>query len=152
MATGATRGFIYLRYEYPQTLDILERALEEAKEQLEGFDFCVRRGAGAYICGEESAMLESIEGKRALPRHRPPYVAERGLFGCPTLVNNVETLHWVRDIVERGSEWFAGHGRNGAKGLRSYSVSGRVKTPGVKLAPAGITARQLITERAAPPI
>ena len=140
--------FIYLRDEYPAIRKILKTeiaALQEAglsphvKVQL-------RRGAGAYICGEESAMLESIEGKRALPRHRPPYVAERGLFGCPTLVNNVETLHWVRDIVERGSEWFAGHGRNGAKGLRSYSVSGRVKTPGVKLAPAGITARQLINE------
>ncbi len=140
--------YIYLRDEYPAIRKILLAeiaALQEAglsphvKVEL-------RRGAGAYICGEESAMLESIEGKRALPRHRPPYVAERGLFDCPTLVNNVETLHWVRDIVERGPEWFAGHGRNGAKGLRSYSVSGRVNSPGVKLAPAGITARQLIDE------
>ena len=106
----------------------------------------LRRGAGAYICGEESAMIESIEGKRGLPRHRPPYVAQVGIFDRPTLVNNVETLYWVRDIVERGADWFAGQGRNGGKGFRSYSVSGRVKEPGVKLAPAGITARQLIDE------
>ena len=140
--------FIYLRDEYPAIRKILKT--EIAALQKAGLSphvkIEVRRGAGAYICGEESAMLESIEGRRALPRHRPPYVAERGLFGCPTLVNNVETLHWVRDIVERGPEWFAGHGRNGAKGLRSYSVSGRVNNPGVKLAPAGITARQLIDE------
>ncbi|MDH3236797.1 MAG: SLBB domain-containing protein, partial [Alphaproteobacteria bacterium] len=106
----------------------------------------LRRGAGAYICGEESAMIESIEGKRGLPRHRPPYVAQNGIFGRPTLVNNVETLYWIRDIVEKGADWFAGHGRNGGKGLRSYSVSGRVKEPGVKLAPAGITAAELIDE------
>src|SRR3546814_2306165 len=91
-------------------------------------------------------MIESIEGKRGLPRHRPPYVAQVGLFGRPTLVNNVETLYWVRDVVEKGAAWFAGHGRNGGNGLRSYSVSGRVKEPGVKLAPAGITARELIEE------
>jgi len=106
----------------------------------------LRRGAGAYICGEESSMIESIEGKRGLPRHRPPYVAEVGLFDRPTLVQNVETLYWVRDIIEKGAEWFASHGRNGGKGLRSYSVSGRVREPGVKLAPAGITARELIDE------
>jgi NADH:ubiquinone oxidoreductase subunit F (NADH-binding) len=106
----------------------------------------LRRGAGAYICGEESAMIESIEGKRGLPRNRPPYVAEVGLFGRPTLQNNVETLYWVRDIVERGPEWFTAAGRNGRHGWRSYSVSGRINEPGVKLAPAGITVRELIEE------
>jgi formate dehydrogenase len=93
-------------------------------------------------------MIESIEGKRGLPRHRPPYVAQKGLFGRPTLVNNVETLYWVRDILERGAAWYAGHGRHGGQGLRSYSVSGRVRSPGVKLAPAGITARELLEEYA----
>jgi formate dehydrogenase beta subunit len=106
----------------------------------------LRRGAGAYICGEESAMLESIEGKRGLPRHKPPFPSQVGLFGRPTLINNVETLFWVRDIVEKGPDWFTSHGRNGRKGLRSFSVSGRVKEPGVKLAPAGITVRELIDE------
>ena len=106
----------------------------------------LRRGAGAYICGEESAMIESIEGKRGLPRHRPPYVAQVGLFGRPTLEQNVETLFWIRDIVERGVDWFTSQGRHGRKGFRSFSVSGRVKNPGVKLAPAGITARELIEE------
>jgi formate dehydrogenase len=106
----------------------------------------VRRGAGAYICGEESAMLESIEGKRGLPRHKPPYPAEVGLFGRPTLIHNVETLYWLRAIVEQGPAWFAGQGRNGAKGIRAFSVSGRVKNPGVKIAPAGITTRELIDE------
>ena len=140
--------YIYLRDEYPAIRKILKTeisALEQAGLSAH-VKVELRRGAGAYICGEESAMLESIEGRRALPRHRPPYVAQCGLFGRPTLVNNVETLHWVRDIVERGPEWFSGHGRNGARGLRSYSVSGRVNSPGVKLAPAGITARQLIEE------
>src|SRR5262249_12520756 len=98
----------------------------------------LRRGAGAYICGEESAMIESIEGERGLPRHRPPYVAQVGLFGRPTLEQNVETLYWVRDIVEKGAGWFTSHGRHERKGLRSFSVSGRVREPGVKLAPAGI--------------
>jgi formate dehydrogenase len=106
----------------------------------------LRRGAGAYICGEESAMLESIEGKRGLPRHKPPFPSQVGLFGRPTLIHNVETLFWVRDIIEKGPEWFSGEGRNGRQGLRSFSVSGRVKAPGVKLAPAGITARELIDE------
>jgi len=106
----------------------------------------LRRGAGAYICGEESAMIESIEGKRGLPRHRPPYVAQVGIFGRPTLVQNVETLYWVRDIVEKGTEWFSSHGRHDRKGFRSFSVSGRVKKPGVKLAPAGITMRELLNE------
>ena len=147
-AVEAQTLFIYLRDEYSAIRQILVKEL--AALQAAGLAAHVkvelRRGAGAYICGEESAMLESIEGKRALPRHRPPYVAQVGLFGRPTLVNNVETLHWVRDIVERGPDWFSGHGQNGAKGLRSYSVSGRVKNPGVKLAPAGITARELIEE------
>src|SRR5207302_1953936 len=106
----------------------------------------LRRGAGAYICGEESAMIESIEGKRGLPRHRPPYVAQVGLFGRPTLEQNVETLYWVRDIIEKGAGWFTSHGRRERKGLRSFSVSGRVKKPGVVLAPAGVTARELIDE------
>ncbi|MBC7625405.1 MAG: SLBB domain-containing protein [Aeromicrobium sp.] len=106
----------------------------------------IRRGAGAYICGEESAMIESIEGKRGMPRLRPPYVAQVGLFGRPTLQHNFETLYWVRDILENGAEWFSGHGRNNRKGLRSFSVSGRVKNPGVRLAPAGITVKELIEE------
>ena len=144
----AENAWIYLRDEYPAIRQILLHeieAIEEAGLAPPGY-IQLRRGAGAYICGEESAMIESLEGKRGLPRHRPPYVAEVGLFGQPTLVNNVETLHWVRDIVERGPAWFAAEGRNGAKGLRSYSVSGRVREPGVKLAPAGITAAALIEE------
>src|SRR5690349_12274811 len=104
------------------------------------------RGAGAYICGEESAMIESIEGKRGMPRLRPPYVAQVGLFGRPTLEHNMETVHWVREIVEKGAAWFASQGRNGRKGLRSFSVSGRVKKPGVHLAPAGITLKELVDE------
>jgi len=106
----------------------------------------LRRGAGAYICGEESAMIESIEGKRGEPRMRPPYIAQVGLFGRPTLEHNFETLYWVRDIVQRGPQWFSSFGRNGRKGLRSFSVSGRVNHPGVKLAPAGITVKELIDE------
>ncbi len=140
--------YIYLRDEYPAIRAVLLEEIpkiEAAGLARPGY-LVLRRGAGAYICGEESAMLESIEGKRGLPRHRPPYAAEVGLFGRPTLINNVETLYWIRDIVERGPEWFAGQGRHGSKGLRSYSVSGRVKEPGVKLAPAGITANELIAE------
>jgi formate dehydrogenase len=144
----ATDVYVYLRDEYPGLLKVLRD--EIARMEAAGFGhktkIHLRRGAGAYICGEESAMLESIEGKRGLPRHRPPYVAEVGLFDRPTLVQNVETLYWVRDIVEKGAGWFSSAGRNGRKGLRSFSVSGRVKEPGVKLAPAGITARELIDE------
>ena len=104
----------------------------------------LRRGAGAYICGEESAMIESIEGKRGLPRHRPPYVAQKGLFGSPTLVHNIETIYWLRDILEKGADWFSDQGIKGGKGFHSYSVSGRVKNPGVKVAPAGTTVQELI--------
>jgi len=147
-AVAATDIYIYLRDEYPGLHQVLpdEIAKIEAAELVQGTRIHLRRGAGAYICGEESAMIESIEGKRGLPRHRPPYVAETGLFGRPTLVQNVETLYWIRDIVERGPDWFSGEGRNGRQGLRSFSVSGRVREPGVKLAPAGITVRELIDE------
>ncbi|MFQ5755832.1 MAG: NAD(P)H-dependent oxidoreductase subunit E [Acidiferrobacterales bacterium] len=147
-AVEAEAFYIYLRDEYPAVREILlkEIAKLQAAGLMAGSAIHLRRGAGAYICGEESAMIESIEGKRGLPRHRPPYVAEVGLFGRPTLVQNVETLYWVREIIEKGPAWFAGQGRNGGKGLRSYSVSGRVKQPGVKLAPAGITVRELIDE------
>lgn len=146
-AVEAERCYIYMRDEYPAVLHILDveiKALEAAGLVAPGF-LEVRRGAGAYICGEESAMIESIEGKRGLPRHRPPYIAEVGLFGRPTLNHNVETLFWIRDIVEKGAAWFADQGVNGSKGLRSYSVSGRVKNPGVVLAPAGSTVEDLIT-------
>src|SRR5262249_12032386 len=140
--------YISRRDEYPAVREILlkEIAGVERAGLNGGTRIHLRRGAGAYICGEESAMLESIEGKRGLPRHKPPFPAQVGLFGRPTLIHNVETLYWVRDIVERGPDWFQSHGRNGRKGLRSFSVSGRVKEPGVKLAPAGITARELIEE------
>jgi formate dehydrogenase beta subunit len=147
-AVEAKAVYIYLRDEYPQCRDILLREIPklEAAGLARHTEIHLRRGAGAYICGEESAMLESIEGKRGLPRHKPPFPSQVGLFGRPTLINNIETLFWVRDIVEKGSEAFAGHGRNGRKGLRTFSVSGRVKEPGVKLAPAGITVRELIDE------
>lgn len=147
-AVEAGRIYFYMRDEYPAVLQILRTeiaALETAGIAEPGF-IELRRGAGAYICGEESAMLESIEGKRGLPRHRPPYIAEVGLFGRPTLNHNVETLWWIRDIVEKGAQWFAGQGRPGHPGARSWSVSGRVKNPGVKLAPAGITVRELIDD------
>ena len=147
-AVEAEAVYFYLRDEYPHIREILLKEFAALRDAglSPHTELHLRRGAGAYICGEESAMIESIEGKRGLPRHRPPYVAQVGLFGRPTLVNNVETLYWVRDILEKGAAWFAGHGRNGGKGLRSYSVSGRVKEPGVKLAPAGITVRELIDE------
>jgi formate dehydrogenase len=140
--------YIYLRDEYHGCRAILEQELAAlaADPPCPIPPIHLRRGAGAYICGEESAMIESIEGKRGEPRLRPPYVAQVGLFGRPTLEHNMETLHWVRDIIEKGPAWFAGHGRNGRKGLRSFSVSGRVKQPGVHLAPAGITVNELIAE------
>ena len=147
-AVEAEDVYVYLRDEYPQCREVLEREIAalEAAGLARHTRIHLRRGAGAYICGEESAMLESIEGKRGLPRHKPPFPSQVGLFGRPTLINNVETLFWVRDIVEQGPDWFTGQGRNGRKGLRTFSVSGRVRNPGVKLAPAGITARQLIEE------
>jgi formate dehydrogenase beta subunit len=140
--------YIYLRDEYHGCRALLEAELAKLQENppVPMPKIELRRGAGAYICGEESAMIESIEGKRGMPRLRPPYVAQVGLFGRPTLEHNFETLFWVRELLERGASWFTGHGRNGRKGLRSFSVSGRVKNPGVKLAPAGITVRQLIDE------
>ncbi len=140
----ATDVYIYIRDEYPASREILER--EIARLPPGGPALHMRRGAGAYICGEESSLLESLEGKRGLPRHKPPYPFEVGLFGRPTLINNIETLFWVRDIVEKGAAWWTAQGRNGRQGLRSFSVSGRVREPGVKLAPAGITLRQLVDE------
>ena len=145
---GTAQVFIYLRDEYHGCRALLQQAIID----LENDPPCplpeieLRRGAGAYICGEESALIESLEGKRGEPRKRPPYIAQVGLFGRPTLAHNFETLYWVRDIVSRGAEWFSAQGRHGRHGLRSFSVSGRVKQPGVKLAPAGITVRELIDE------
>ena len=145
---GIQACYIYLRDEYHDCRAMLEAEIAKLQAdppcQLPLIE--LRRGAGAYICGEESAMIESIEGKRGEPRMRPPYIAEVGLFGLPTLEHNFETLYWVRDIVEKGPSWFSGFGRNGRKGLRSFSVSGRVRQPGVKLAPAGITLQELIDE------
>ena len=145
-AVEAERCFIYMRDEYPAVLAILAReiaALEEAGLVAPGY-IDLRRGAGAYICGEESAMIESIEGKRGIPRHRPPYVAQVGIFGRPTLVHNVETLHWVARVCREGPEVLAGTEKNGRTGLRSYSVSGRVAAPGVYLLPAGSTITDII--------
>jgi formate dehydrogenase len=145
---GTEACYLYLRDEYHGCRAILERELARLKADppcpLPHIE--LRRGAGAYICGEESAMIESIEGKRGEPRMRPPYIAQIGLFGRPTLEHNFETLYWVRDIVQRGPAWFSGPGRNGRHGLRSFSVSGRVREPGVKLAPAGISLRELVDE------
>jgi len=147
-AVGIAEVYVYLRDEYHGVRAILEREIArlQANAPCPLPPVFLRRGAGAYICGEESAMIESIEGKRGMPRLRPPYVAEVGLFGRPTLEHNMETVYWVRDIVEKGAAWFASQGRHGRKGLRSFSVSGRVREPGVKLAPAGITVRELIDE------
>jgi formate dehydrogenase len=148
-AVGIDKIYIYLRDEYHGCRAMLESELAKLKfsPPLAGLpDIILRRGAGAYICGEESAMIESIEGKRGMPRLRPPYVAQVGLFGRPTLEHNFETLFWVREILEKGGDWFTSHGKNGRQGLRSFSVSGRVRNPGVKLAPAGITIQELIDE------
>jgi len=152
-AVGISQIYIYLRDEYHGCRAILQAELERLRADPALADIMaamppisLRRGAGAYICGEESAMIESIEGKRGLPRLRPPYVAQVGLFGRPTLEHNFETLYWVRELLAKGGAWFAAHGANGRKGLRSFSVSGRVKHPGVKLAPAGITIQALIDE------
>ncbi len=145
---GVGEIWIYLRDEYAGCRALLARELQTLKNESPCAlpPIHLRRGAGAYICGEESAMIESIEGKRGMPRLRPPYVAQVGLFGRPTLEHNMETVYWVREIVEKGAQWFAAQGRNGRKGLRSFSVSGRVKNPGVHVAPAGITLNQLIDE------
>jgi formate dehydrogenase len=145
---GIAEVYIYLRDEYAGCRAILEKEIAALKADPPCAlpPIHLRRGAGAYICGEESAMIESIEGKRGMPRLRPPYVAQVGLFGRPTLEHNMETLYWVREILEKGADWFAGHGRHERKGLRSFSVSGRVNKPGVHLAPAGITVKELIEE------
>jgi NADH:ubiquinone oxidoreductase subunit F (NADH-binding)/NADH:ubiquinone oxidoreductase subunit E len=140
----ATDVYIYIRDEYPIAREILANEIQKLPPG--GPTLHLRRGAGAYICGEESSLLESLEGKRGLPRHKPPFPFQVGLFGRPTLMNNVETLFWVRDLIERGAAWWKSQGRNGRFGLRSYSVSGRVKDPGVKLAPAGVTVQELIDE------
>jgi len=141
----ATDLYIYIRDEYPIARQILADEIAKLPGQA-GPVIHLRRGAGAYICGEESSLIESIEGKRGLPRHKPPFPFQAGIFGRPTLINNVETLYWVRDLVERGAQWWKAQGRNGRSGLRSYSVSGRVKNPGVKLAPSGVTITELIEE------
>ena len=145
---GCEAVYIYLRDEYHEARVLLTQALADLRAQppcdLPRIE--LRRGAGAYICGEESAMIESIEGKRGEPRLRPPYIAEVGLFGRPTLEHNFETLFWIRELLEQGADSFAAHGRHGRKGLRRFSVSGRVQQPGVKLAPAGITLRELVDE------
>ncbi len=140
--------YIYIRDEYPAIREVLESQIArlQAENLTGGIGIEVRRGAGAYICGEESAMIESIEGNRGLPRNRPPFPSERGLFQKPTLTHNVESVYWVRDIIEKGPEWFSSQGKGESKGFRSYSVSGRVKNPGVILAPAGTTVRELIDE------
>ena len=147
-AVGIKEIYIYLRDEYTAAREILLREIEELQSAFPEIlpEIHLRRGAGAYICGEESAMIESIEGKRGIPRLRPPYVAEVGLFGRPTLEHNMETLHWVRDIIEKGAESFSSHGRRDRKGLRAFSISGRVNKPGVHLAPAGISMRELVDE------
>ncbi len=148
--TQCSALYIYLRDEYHDCRRLLQTTLQELKDNWPSATpiptIELRRGAGAYICGEESAMIQSIEGLRGEPRMRPPYIAQVGLFGRPTLEHNFETLYWVRDIVEKGAKWFASQGRHGRSGLRSFSLSGRVKNPGVKLAPAGITAQELIQE------
>ncbi|MEL0257783.1 MAG: NAD(P)H-dependent oxidoreductase subunit E [Gammaproteobacteria bacterium] len=146
---GIDKIYIYLRDEYPAVKIIMEKELDKIKEKFDGIpEIEMRRGAGAYICGEESAMIESIEGKRGMPRLRPPFVAQVGLFGRPTLEHNMETLFWIRDILDKGAAWFADQGVNGRKGFRSFSISGRVKQPGVHLAPAGITIQELIDDYA----
>ncbi len=146
---GIDKIYIYLRDEYPAVKNIMEVEIDKIKSHFTDIpEIEMRRGAGAYICGEESAMIESIEGKRGMPRLRPPFVAQVGLFGRPTLEHNMETLFWIRDILDKGSDWYANQGVNGRKGLRSFSVSGRIKKPGVHLAPAGITVQKLIDDYA----
>ena len=147
-AVEAEEVYIYMRDEYPGIIKKMIRELRLLQKEIinNKVKVYIRRGAGAYICGEESAMIESIEGKRGLPRHKPPFVSKVGLFGRPTLNHNIETVYWVRDIIEKGSHWFSSQGKPGHKGPHSYSVSGRVKNPGVKLAPSGITISELIND------
>ena len=147
---GIDKIYIYLRDEYAAVRILMTKELDKLRDKFKNNipEIELRRGAGAYICGEESAMIESIEGKKGMPRLRPPFVAQVGLFGRPTLEHNMETLYWVRDVAEKGADWFTSFGRNGRKGFRSFSVSGRVKNPGVHLAPAGITVKELIKEYA----
>lgn len=147
-AVGCETIYVYVRDEYPEARDILAGAIAAIGRAglAGGARIVLRRGAGAYVCGEESAMLESLEGRRGQPRHKPPFPAERGLFDRPTLINNVETLWWIPEILTRGESWFAAQGRRGGKGMRAFSLSGRVRLPGVKIAPAGITVRELIDE------
>ena len=147
---GIDKIYIYLRDEYAAVRSIMTDEINKIRDRFQDSipEIELRRGAGAYICGEESAMIESIEGKKGMPRLRPPFVAQVGLFGRPTLEHNMETLYWIRDISEKGADWFTSYGRHGRKGLRSFSVSGRVKKPGVHLAPAGITVIELIEEYA----
>ncbi len=147
---GIDKIYIYLRDEYAAVRILMAKELSKLRDKFKDKipEIELRRGAGAYICGEESAMIESIEGKKGMPRLRPPFVAQVGLFGRPTLEHNMETLYWVRDVAEKGADWFTSFGRNGRKGFRSFSVSGRVKNPGVHLAPAGITVKELIKEYA----
>ena len=145
---NAQKCYIYMRDEYPGIIKVLKQEISKLEQDnitSRGF-LEIRRGAGAYICGEESALIESVEGKRGIPRHRPPYVAEEGVFGLPTLVHNVETVFWLREIFEKGAKWFLSFGKNNRQGLRSFSVSGHIKSPGVKLAPAGISVKDLINE------
>jgi formate dehydrogenase len=144
----ATDVYIYMRDEYPDVIKFLKKEIKILEDNNLNIKTRIhlRRGAGAYICGEESSMLESLEGKRGLPRHKPPFPSQVGLFGRPTLIHNIETVFWVREILEKGAVWFNSHGLNNRSGLRTFSVSGRIKNPGIKLAPAGITIRQLINE------
>ncbi|MCK4840769.1 MAG: NAD(P)H-dependent oxidoreductase subunit E [Methylococcales bacterium] len=151
LTVGCEAIYIYLRDEYAGCREILTKEIANLQNNPPSSVYkmppiYLRRGAGAYICGEESAMVESIEGKRGMPRLRPPFLAEVGLFGRPTLEHNMESVYWVRDIIEKGPDWFSSHGRHERKGLRSFSISGRVNKPGVHLAPAGITMRELIEE------
>lgn len=147
-AVEAEKCYIYMRDEYPAVLELLALEIKKLEDAgiVEAGYIDLRRGAGAYICGEESAMIESIEGKRGMPRHRPPFVASVGIFNQPTLVHNVETLYWVCKVARHGGDIFGSHGANGRKGMRSYSVSGRVRNPGVKIAPAGLTIKELIED------
>ena len=147
-AVDAEELWIYLRDEYPAAREILRREIAsiEAAGVIGPGYIKLRRGAGAYICGEESALIESLEGKRGLPRHRPPYVAQNGVFGRPTLVHNVETVFWIREVLESGADWYLQQGVNGHTGSRAYSVSGRVHAPGVKIAPNGITLNELVEQ------